>query len=167
LRHTYPQVRRGGGPRPGVSAFVTPLPAYHRLETLQRVVADTPDLAQPWPCDCPVCGGRTPAEVESADEAARHSLHALLGLRADLRRARTRLAMISSWHEHCSHALAVHQQVAEGRPGWRVPAGVRSWTRVTDDPIPVRGGIPAQQPRVRATHEVKPEPERREPRGTG
>ncbi|MEU0790123.1 hypothetical protein ABZ342_08640 [Amycolatopsis sp. NPDC005961] len=150
LRHTYPQVRRGGAPRPGVSAFVTPLLAYHRLETLERVFDGTPDLAQLWPCECPVCDTRTPARLGSAGEAARHSVHALLALHADLRRARTRAAMISSWHEHCSHALGVHEQVAEEVRGWRAPSGVRGWVKVIDDPVPVRAGIPVQEPRVTA-----------------
>lgn len=58
LRHTYPRTQRRGAPLPGISAFVTPLLAYHRLETLGRVFADTPDLAQLWPCDCAAGGGR-------------------------------------------------------------------------------------------------------------
>lgn len=153
LRHTYPSARRRGGPRPGVPAFVAPLLAFHRLETLGHVFGNTPDLAQLWPCECPVCAGRTPACCGSAADASRHSLHAMLGLHADLRRARTREAMISAWHEHCSHALGVHEQVAETVPDWRAPAGVRSWTKVTDDPIPVR--IPAQ-PGVAAADAVAP-----------
>ncbi|MEV6644897.1 hypothetical protein [Amycolatopsis sp. NPDC051371] len=158
LRHTYPQVRRRGAPRPGVSAFVTPLLAYHRLETLDRVFAETPDLAQLWPCGCPVCDTRTPARLGSAGDATRHSMHALLGLHADLRRARTRAAMISSWHEHCSHALGVHEQVSEEVPGWRAPAGVRGWVKFTDDPLPARDAIPAQEPRVSPAHVAAREP---------
>jgi hypothetical protein len=158
LRHTYPRQRRGGAPRPGISAFVTPLLAYHRLETLGRLFADTPDLAQLWPCACPVCEGRTPAGLGSAGDVSRHSVHELLALHADLRRARTRAAMISAWHEHCSHALGVHDQVADEVPGWRAPAGVRGWVKVTDDPLPARGGIPAQEPRRSPEHVVAREP---------
>ncbi|WP_284744940.1 hypothetical protein [Amycolatopsis sp. RTGN1] len=158
LRHTYPHLRRGGAPRPGVSAFVTPLLAYHRLETLGQVFAKTPDLAQLWPCDCPVCDGRTPAGLGSAGDVSRHSVHELLAVHADLKRARTRAAMISAWHEHCSHALGVHEQIAEEVRGWRAPAGVRGWVKVTDDPLAVRDGIPAQEPRVSPAQVVAREP---------
>lgn len=159
LRHTYPKGPRRAPRLPGVSAFVTPLLAYHRLETLETVFAKTPDLEQLWPCECPVCDGRTPAVLAAEEEPATlaflHSLHALLGLRADLRRVRTPEAMASAWHEHCSHALHVHDQVAEIAPAWRAPAGVRSWLKVTDDPM--QRTIPVQ-PESDRTIRANPDP---------
>ncbi|HEY2061584.1 MAG TPA: hypothetical protein VGH57_24655 [Amycolatopsis sp.] len=143
LRHIYP-LRRTGSPRhSGVSAFVGPLLTYHRLETLERLFRDAPDHEHLWVCECPSCRGRTPAALAGAAappaEAARHSVHAQLLLWQDLRRARTSEALASTWHEHCSHALSLHQELTR-----RSPAGLRSWLKVTEDPFS-RSGIPAQQ----------------------
>ncbi|MFI6307586.1 hypothetical protein ACIBCH_37350 [Amycolatopsis thailandensis] len=149
LRHLYP-VTTSGPRRPiGVSAFVTRLLSYHRLETCEEVFADTPDIAHLWTCGCPVCGGAPPDQLTASENpgvaAARHSLYCLLQLHAELfRRLRTRDQLISSWHETCSHALYVHDQVAETAYNWRKPANLRVWNAITEDPLPHRAGIPGQ-----------------------
>ncbi|WAL68632.1 hypothetical protein ORV05_12920 [Amycolatopsis cynarae] len=148
LRHIHP-ISRWWPADPGVSAFVTPLLSYHKLDRIEEVVEKTPDLAQLWPCACPVCADSTPVRLRESENpqepAYRHSLHAQLRLRAELfGRARTREALVSTWHEHCSHALAVHKQVAEVIPGWREPEGLKSWLAVTEDPLARRREIPPQ-----------------------
>lgn len=120
LRRLYPLAPYNQPPPPGVSAFVTPLLGYHRLETLARI----PELSELWKCECPVCSGRTPG----AREAFRHSLHAQLRLRGGLHG--------TAWHERCGQALFLHQRMTEVIPGWRPPDGVRSWYQVTATPEP-------------------------------
>lgn len=154
LRHLYP-IRQRGGRRPsGVATFVTPLLSYHTMETITRIVAGTPDHEHLWPCPCATCGGRIPVSA-SAEDAFRHALHAQLALRADLFRARTRPALISTWHEHCSHALSLHKEVAQVVPHHREPGGLRSWLDVTDDPMAGQRIVPGQpaeqEPRLSRT----------------
>ncbi|MFC0105976.1 hypothetical protein [Kibdelosporangium aridum] len=149
LRHFYPVKPNGKPPVPGVSAFVTPLLSYHRTVTCARVFAKTADMSHLWVCDCPRCDGATPSwlnETSDLEDAAfQHSLHAQLGLWAEIfGSARTRDELVSTWHETCSHALYVHQQVAEVIDRWRTPSSLRSWYRVTDDPLPHRTRIPRQ-----------------------
>lgn len=149
LRHLYPVTARGGSPRPGVSAFVTRLLGYHRLETCKALFAETPDMAHFWACSCPVCEGLAPdrlAETGTPAEAAfRHSLQCLSALKAELfHHCRTREQLVSAWHEACSHALFVHDQLAETMERWNLPANLRSWYAVTDDPLAHRTGIPPQ-----------------------
>ncbi|TQJ01609.1 hypothetical protein FB471_1302 [Amycolatopsis cihanbeyliensis] len=82
---------------------------------------------------------------DPVDAASRHSLHALLALHAEFfGDVRTRDQLISAWHEACSHALYVHDQVAEAVGRWTRPANLRSWYAVTEDPLPYRSGIPTQ-----------------------
>ncbi|KDN17377.1 hypothetical protein DV20_35955 [Amycolatopsis rifamycinica] len=150
LRHLYPVTARGGAARPGVSPFVTRLLGYHRLETCADLFAATPDMAHLWDCSCPVCEGAAPDWLENADapaEAAfRHSLHCLFALKTELfRHCRTREQLLSAWHEACSHALFVHDQLAETMERWNRPANLRSWYAVTDDPLPHRTEIPSSR----------------------
>lgn len=147
LRHIFP-VTAGGRPS-SVAAFVTPLLGYHKLDTIEKVVAGTPDLEQLWPCGCVECNGHTPAAL-GADEfpqraAFQHSLHAQLRLRDELLRpTHTRQALVSTWHEHCSHALFVHNQIAEFMPHWQTPSSLGSWFKMTRDPLGIRRAIPDQ-----------------------
>lgn len=169
LRHTYPLGPRRIPRIPGVSAFVVALLGYHRLGTIEDIEDRTPDLDQLWPCACPICDGRSPASLADFEHpqtaAFQHSLHAMFGLRADLMRARTPEALVSTWHEHCSHALFVHSQLAEVIPRWRLPAGLRSWLKVVEDPITERPVIP-RQPRDREqTWADTTRPERASPWG--
>ncbi|PXY28987.1 hypothetical protein BAY59_15180 [Prauserella coralliicola] len=158
LRHFYPITVGGGPPPPRVSAFVTPLLSYHRLDTCERVVAGTPELHQLWPCDCPACHGATPAQLSTTEDppvaTTEHSLHAQLRLRAELLR-HTGEQRLSAWHEACSHALFVHDQVAETTTRWLAPANLRTWYAVTRDPLPHRTGIP-RQPGRRAARTPRP-----------
>ncbi|MBE8517774.1 hypothetical protein ILP97_09705 [Amycolatopsis sp. H6(2020)] len=153
LRHLYPITARGGSPRPGVSPFVTRLLGYHRLETCTDLFAETPDMAHLWACPCPICEGAAPDWLGDADSEAAscHSLHCLFALKAELsRHCRTREQLLSAWHEACSHALFVHDQLAETMNRWNTPANLRSWYAVTDDPLPHRtAGIPPQPGAVR------------------
>ncbi|MEU3271103.1 hypothetical protein ABZ639_09650 [Saccharomonospora sp. NPDC006951] len=155
LRHFYP-IRTGSTPRlPGISAFVGRLLSYHRLDTCERIFTRTPDIDHFWPCHCPVCGGATPERLRTADDpqtaSFQHSLHTLFQLQAELSyRARTREERISSWHDVCSHALYVHDQVAESMDGWQAPTNLRAWYSVTTDPFPHRASIP-RQTRARAS----------------
>ncbi|MEV4315339.1 hypothetical protein [Actinocrispum sp. NPDC049592] len=148
LRHFYPTLARGRSPSPGLSAFVSALLSYHKLETCQRVFEETSDMAQLWTCDCPVCDGDTPGRLAEAVEAGvavfQHSLYAQLGLHAEIFRiARTHEEYVSIWHETCSHALYVHEQVAAVTEPWRMPLNLKSWFKVTDDPL-FRAIIPHQ-----------------------
>lgn len=147
LRHLYPS-KPGGGRHSGISAFIGGLLSYHRLETCERAFADTPELDHLWRCDCPVCGGALPTRLAATDDpytaATLHSLHAQLTLHAELRRSRnTRQQSISAWHESCSHALFLHDQVAELLPRWQAPANLRNWCALTADPLAAHRGIPA------------------------
>jgi hypothetical protein len=164
LRHLYPAIGRGGL-QPGISAFVTRLLAYHRLETCRRVFAETPDIAHFWPCTCPVCDDATPDRLKDADApgdaVSRHSLHCLFAVKGELFRGlRTREQLVSAWHEACSHALFVHDQVAEAVQCWTSPANLRTWYAVTDDPLPRGSGIPLQPDRHDGV--VAAEPRRRD-----
>ncbi|UUV32854.1 hypothetical protein NQK81_05195 [Amycolatopsis roodepoortensis] len=171
LRHLYPATARRSPRPPGVSAFVTRLLSYHRLETCERIFAGTPDIHHFWSCECTVCEGATPARLDAAGQpwlaASRHSLSCLLRLYAEIFRGlRTPDQLVSSWHETVSHALYVHDQVAETAEHWRKPANLRAWYAIAEDPLPHRGEIPRQpadhQPRVTM-------PRRRDarPRGSG
>ncbi|NBH03614.1 hypothetical protein [Amycolatopsis sp. SID8362] len=164
LRHLYPVMTRPGAPRPAVSAFVTRLLGYHRLETCERLFAATPDIAHFWACPCPACEGRNPDRLQEAAmpgaAAFRHSLHCLFALKAELfRGSRTREQLVSAWHEACSHALFVHGELAETMERWTTPANLRSWYAVTDDPLP-RAGIPRQLSRDPATRSTPAPPPR-------
>jgi hypothetical protein len=147
LRHLYP-LRTGYIPAsPGMSAFVPPLMTYHRLDVCQRMFGSTPDLSHLWHCLCPICDGTTPArlgDAENPDLAIfRHSLHAQLRLYAELTsRADTRERLVSTWHDHCSHAMFLHQQIAEEVVPWSRPLGLASWLAVTSDPLPDRTVVP-------------------------
>jgi hypothetical protein len=143
LRHIYPR-RRGGGParHPALAAFVTALLGYHTIERFAKVVDKTPDLEHYWACQCDTCHGWTPASVDSPEAAFRHSLDAQLRLRDELFHAQTREALVSTWHEHCSHALNLHEEIAKELPDWPRPAGLRTWLRVTQDPLSRR--VPGQ-----------------------
>lgn len=161
LRHLYPVTARGPRRPIGLSAFVTRLLSYHRLETCEEIFADTPDIAHLWTCDCPVCGGVPPDRLGATDNpgvaAARHSLYCVLELHAELFRGlRTRDQLVSAWHEACSHALYIHDQVAETADRWRKPANLRTWNAITEDPLPYRHRIPGQPaehgPRVTPSH---------------
>ncbi|WP_410674265.1 hypothetical protein [Amycolatopsis sp. cmx-4-68] len=169
LRHLYPVTARGGAPRPGVSPFVTRLLGYHRLETCTDLFAETPDMAHLWACSCPICEGAAPDWLEGADSPAEaafcHSLHCLFALRAELaRHCHTREQLLSAWHEACSHALFVHDQLAETRNRWNRPANLRSWYAVTEDPLPHRtAGIPAQPGAVRRGRAGRSRPAPRAP----
>jgi hypothetical protein len=150
LRHLYPELPHRRPPPPGISAFVTPLLTYHRLDTCERIVAQTPDLEHLWQCHCPVCGGATPDKLvrasrrETDTAAYLHSLYTQLDLHDQLSLARTREALISTWHETCSHALFIHRDLAQVMQRWRIPANLRGWVATTDDPH--RGDIPHQVP---------------------
>jgi hypothetical protein len=50
--------------------------------------------------------------------------------------------LVSTWHEHCSHALNLHEEIAKELPDWPRPAGLRTWLRVTQDPLSRR--VPGQ-----------------------
>ncbi|QRP49482.1 hypothetical protein [Amycolatopsis sp. FDAARGOS 1241] len=122
---------------------------YHRYETCRRIFTNTPAIDQLWSCACAVCAGRTPLELEHADDpkaaAFLHSAHCLLGMNAEIaRHAATREQRISAWHEACSHALVVHDQVTEGFDRPAEPRNLHAWTVVTRDPLPRRGTIPPQ-----------------------
>ncbi|MBB3664681.1 hypothetical protein FB384_003585 [Prauserella sediminis] len=147
LRHLYRTPSGGGGRPAGVSAFISGLLSYHLLATCARAFAHTPELDHLWRCDCPVCGGALPARLEATADpytaATFHSLHAQLELHTELRPHRhTREQRISAWHESCSHALFLHEQVADLLPAWRAPANLRSWLRVTEDPLAARRYVP-------------------------
>ncbi|MFI5607043.1 hypothetical protein [Amycolatopsis sp. NPDC051903] len=149
LRHLYPI--RAGRPHlvSGDSVFVPALLGYHKYETCRRIFTNTPAIDQLWPCACMVCEGRTPLELEHADEpkaaAFLHSAHCLLGLSAEIAsHAATREQRISAWHEACSHALFVHDQVTESSVVLAKPRNLHAWTVVTADPLPWRERIPAQ-----------------------
>lgn len=143
LRHLYPLRSRYVPSSPGTSAFVASLLSYHRLDVCQRMFDSTPDLSHLWQCLCPMCDETTPARLSDAENpdlaVFRHSLHTQLGLYAQLTgRADTRERLVSTWHDHCSHALFLHQQVAEEVVPWRLPSGLVSWLAVTSDPLPDR-----------------------------
>ncbi len=122
--------------------FVPALLDYLRPAVLARIVDRTPDLAQLWPCDCHECAGTVPIDL-SPDGIYRHSLHAQLTIGDQLTGQRHDLtAMAASWHEHCAHALAVHEQVAEAMPAWPEPSALRWWHEV--EPPPVAGAVPHQ-----------------------
>jgi hypothetical protein len=142
LRHIHPS-QAGGGRPAGMATFVKPLLSYHTTDTIERIVAGTPEHEHLWPCLCPTCDGAVPV-IDSAEHAFRHALHAQLQLRAELFRARTRSALISTWHEHCSHALSIHDDVARFLPRHRPPGGLRNWFRLTDDPMSDYRSIPGQ-----------------------
>jgi hypothetical protein len=151
LRHIHPIRPSGGGPRPaGIATFVTPLLSYHTVDTIKQIIDGTPEYEHLWRCPCPVCDGRA-SVTASAEDAFRHALGAQLRLRAELFRAQTREALISTWHEHCSHALSLHDDVARFLPH-RPPGGLRSWLAATDDPMAGHRVIPGQpsqrQPRI-------------------
>ena len=150
LRHLYP-IRPGGFHRPvELATFVSPLLSYHGAERIERIVEGTPEYEHLWSCDCPVCEGRAPVP-DSPRAAFQHALHALFLLRADLVCARTPQALASTWHEHCSHALWMHEEVRRLVPRHRPPAGLRAWMAVTDDPMSDDRAIPAQ-PETRTSH---------------
>lgn len=135
LRHIYPRRPRGSVRHPGLAAFVTALLGYHTIEMFATAVDETPDLEQYWVCQCDTCHGWTPASIGSPEDAFRHSLGAQLRLRDELFRAKTREALVSTWHEHCSHALNLHEDIAKVVPRWRAPKGLRTWLTVTRDPM--------------------------------
>lgn len=162
LRHLYPVSGHRRPRLPGTSAFVKPLLSYHRLQTCEQIVTGTPELSHLWTCDYTTCGGATPEQLKSADDpqtaVLEHSLHAQLQLHAELHhRARARDDLVSTWHEHCSHALHVHSEVAEAVPRWHAPANLHTWYTVTQDPLPHRSRIP-RQPTQRATRSTDPQP---------
>jgi hypothetical protein len=144
LRHIHPiRPPGGGGPRPsGLATFVTPLLSYHTVTTIAKIIEGTPEHEHLWPCHCPACDGRPPIPA-SAEAAFRHALDAQMGLCADLFRARTREALVSTWHEHCSHALSLHDDVARFLPH-RPPGALRNWLAVTDDPMAGHRTVPGQ-----------------------
>ncbi|PKV96891.1 hypothetical protein ATK30_7856 [Amycolatopsis echigonensis] len=133
LRHLYPA---SGGHPGGTSVFVPRLLSYHRLETCAKVFERTPEIEQLWTCPCPVCEDQAPSGLDRSS-AVRHDLDRQLALRDELfRRRLTAEQRRSSWHETCSHAGYVHRQVAEVVRGWKEPANLRAWYRVTEDPLP-------------------------------
>lgn len=99
-----------------------------------------------------------------APDAFRHALDSQLGLRAGLFRARTREALVSTWHEHRGHALNLHEELA-GLLRHRLPGALRGWLAITDDPLAGQRIIPGQLgrgtrragvgPRGRAAHSVR------------
>jgi len=122
--------------------FVPALLGHHRPAVLARIVERTPDLAQLWPCRCVECAGAVPTDL-SPDGIYRHSLRAQLTIGDQLTAPRHDLtAMTTSWREHCSHALAVHEEVAEVMPAWPAPAALRWWHEV--EPPPVAVAVPHQ-----------------------
>ncbi|HEU5471360.1 MAG TPA: hypothetical protein VFV67_11955 [Actinophytocola sp.] len=144
LRHIYPIQPPGGGYRPsGIATFLSPLLSYHNVDTIERIVKGTPEHEHLWPCLCPTCDGRVPV-LDSAEDAFRHALHAQLMLRAELFRAQTRQALVSTWHEHCSHALSLHDDVTRFVPRHRPPGGLRSWLNITEDPMAAHRTVPGQ-----------------------
>ncbi|MBK1784301.1 hypothetical protein [Prauserella cavernicola] len=146
LRHIYP-ITDGPVPRPQPSAFVTPLLGHHRLSTIADVVRETPDLAQHWDCDCDECAGHSLDRLAAGQSAWQHSLYAQLRLSAQLLRTPTDEGRRSSWHEHCSHALNVHEEIRGQFPRWRVPKRLENWLTVTDDPLLGGRNVPLQVPR--------------------
>ena len=147
LRHIHP-IRPGGGSRPaGIATFVKPLLSYHTVDTIGQIVARTPEYEHLWPCLCPTCDGQVPVP-DSAEAAFRHALHTQLQLRDELFRAQDRQALISTWHEHCSHALSMHDDVTRFRTSHRPPAALRNWVRLTEDPLSAHRTVPGQ-PRER------------------
>lgn len=158
LRHIYPIRSQPGGYRPsGIATFVTPLLSYHTIDTIERIIEGAPEHGHLWPCTCQVCNGRAPV-VQSAEDAFRHALHSQLALRAELFRARTRPALVSTWHEHCSHALSLHDDIARFRPQHKAPGGLRSWLDVTDDPMSAQRFIPGQPDQHRLHVGRRPQP---------
>ncbi|WP_186382777.1 hypothetical protein [Amycolatopsis rhizosphaerae] len=162
LRHLYPVTRGQGGRPPRAAAFVTPLLAYHALDTLDEVIGALPEFDHLWRCECPVCDGRTPAALaglpDETTAAFRHSLHAQFRLRADLLRPKaTREALASTWHEHCSHALSLHQELAERLPRRRPPAALASWLAASTDPIRDGAPIPRQEAPAAARPPSRPQ----------
>jgi len=122
--------------------FVPALLGHHRPAVLARIVERTPDLAELWPCHCPLCAGTVPTDL-SPDGIYLHSLHAQLMLGDLLTDQRHDLAaMHTSWREHCGRALAVHHDVAEVMPTWETPPAPGWWREV--EPPPVAGTVPAQ-----------------------
>jgi len=151
LRHIYPiraSDRRGWRRPAGIATFVTPLLSYHTTDTIRRIVDRTPDHEHLWQCPCQECEGRTP-KIATAEGAFRHALGSQLRLRAELFRARTRQALVSTWHEHCSHALNLHEELA-GFLQHRPPGALRGWLAVTEDPLAGQRIIPGQLKRNRS-----------------
>lgn len=146
LRHVYPQ--KSGGRPASVSAFVPHLLSYRTLDNLSDAILRTPDLATYWTCDCPECDGRRlDALTEDADANTRHSLHGLLDLHADLLHPRSsRQDLITAWHERCSHALNLHEDIEDALPRWKRPQFLHAWYQVTKDLVPERRQIPTQVP---------------------
>jgi hypothetical protein len=143
LRHIHP-IRLGGGPRPaGIATFVKPLLSYHTVDTIERIVEGTPEHEHLWPCLCPTCDGQVPV-VDSAEDAFRHALHTQLQLRNELFRAQDRQGLISTWHEHCSHALSMHDDVTRFLTSHSPPAALSNWVGLTEDPLSQHRTVPGQ-----------------------
>lgn len=158
LRHLYP-VRSGGGHPSETSAFVRHLLSFHYLDRCAQAFARTPQYTHLWNCDCPVCAGATPAQlgdgIAPTNAAALHSLHAQLEVYAEIHRpGQLRDQRISSWHEACSHALSLHEEIAQHVPEWRIPKTLQLWSTLTADPLPYRGTIP--RPATERTPQDRP-----------
>lgn len=130
---------RAAAVAPRTGMFVPALRDHYPAPVLRRVAELVPALHQLWRCRCRECHGTPLTELDDPETIARHSLRATLRIQHDLAALPTDADRISSWWQQCSHALAVHEQIAETILDWSIPRPLRTWFTETVDPLAVPG----------------------------
>lgn len=132
LRHIYPP-RKGGGFRPSTfpSAFLPQGLSFHRIDTLGRAIALSPDELH-WLCQCDRCEGGRLDSILDDTHAFTHSLLALTDVSRHVLSGGDRDNSLASWGALCRTAQFTHIDI-ESTTGmkWDYPDFLGSWGSVT------------------------------------
>lgn len=132
LRHIYPP-RKGGGfsPSPFPSAFLPQGLSFHRIDTLARAIALSPEELH-WICSCERDQGMRLDSILDATHAFTHSLLSLTEVARHVLTGGDRPTSLASWGALCRNAQFVHIDI-ETTTGmkWDYPSFLGSWGSVT------------------------------------
>lgn len=132
LRHIYPP-RNGGGfsPSPFPSALLPQGLSFHRIDTLGRAIALSPDELH-WICSCERDQGARLDSIVDATHAFTHSLLSLTDVARHVLSGGDRDKSLASWGALCRNAQFVHIDI-ESTTGmkWDYPDFLGSWGAVT------------------------------------
>lgn len=131
LRHLYPSIAGGGGPR-RESAFWPAGMALHYTDLLYDAVTASP-RDPGWRCYCPACDGSRLdrfAADRASQEIRRHNTASLLRLRHSLMARPSGTARTRLWSTWCAEATAAHALVSAGPVVVTTPKALENWQLV-------------------------------------